>query len=59
MLDEKDNPMNNQTFGLGLSEFTLDDAEKQRRRRLAEGLLAQVKDRCPGLTVEEVEEMMY
>lgn len=54
------NPTRVRTFNLGsdendTSQKPLDDTEKQRRRRLAEGIQLQY----PQLTVEEVEEMMY
>lgn len=54
------NPTRARTFNLGsdendTSQKPLDVSEKQRRRRLAEGLQAQY----PQLTVDEVEEMMY
>lgn len=58
------NPTRTRTFNLGsdendTSQKPLDDTEKQRRRRLAEGILAGRERDWPGLTVEEVEEMMY
>lgn len=58
------NPTRARTFNLGsdendTSQKPLDDTEKQRRRRLAEGILAGRERDWPGLTVEEVEEMMY
>ena len=58
------NPTRVRTFNLGLDENDtfqkpLDDTEKQRRRRLAEGILAGREKDWPGLTVEQVEEMMY